>query len=117
VATAVSVDEIGFPAEGRHALGAGLAMLALRFECLQVVAEFLVLEHVLAALADLVVGVQAGSWVGKWILYRCYGGRQRRHFMCGACLHSIFCFCYGSLPFFSMRCRLTMQWMHMPFSP
>lgn len=61
VATTVSINEVGLPAEWRHALPTGLAMLTLRFESLQVVAEFLVLEGVLAARADLVVGVQAGS--------------------------------------------------------
>jgi hypothetical protein len=61
VAAAVSIDEEGLPAQGRHALAAGLAVLALAAQQLEVVAELIVLEQVLAAFAGLVVGVRAGS--------------------------------------------------------
>ena len=86
VATAFGVDKIGLPAERRHALATRLSMLALCFECLEVVAEFLVLEHVLAAFADLVFGVHACSWMREgYLIVVLWAGSGDTSFGAGVC--------------------------------
>jgi len=65
-----SIDRVGPPSQGRHASRAGLSMLALVCQLLQILLEWLVLDVVFAILALLVVGMCAKLYNKGW-LYSC----------------------------------------------
>jgi hypothetical protein len=114
---AIFVNEVSFSAERRDAFRTGFHVRTAGPKLLKVVGKFVILEHMLTVFAYLVIGVKTGLCIGLELRSLLSEGRHLRHFMWDGCLHFGFISVVGIISFLSCFCLLTIQLMHMPFSP